>query len=400
MKKLTLLFLLGFAFTAQAQWGSGVFRLIAGSGVTLSYSNGAYTISSSVAAGTVDSSSIVNVSVAATDLVNSSILNAKIANGAVTVNKFASSVYPAIRQNIGWTSNGTITADTVTTRIEWGGTPNTTIKIFDADGDTVIINPQNLNMITLKDGSTVLAVLDSVGNIVSGGIAGGNTTVAMQPAGSQPLVRLKATDGDEVDLTITTSDQMKFDEATGGYYFEDSGIIIGSPTGGHIGAGTSNATGYYTNGFPVGGMLEFLGGALKETPTTGASDTTANYMPMKAFSVGDTATFDIFLSKRFASLDSIVVYAYANTATSAVVFNCGVRQTAVGGAIAGAFNTAATKTISTGTAGTLRQWSLTSFGSLTASTPSMLRGKIYRTAGGTGGDVFVNRVLIYGVGLR
>jgi hypothetical protein len=95
-----------------------------------------------------------------------------------------------------------------------------------------------------------------------------------------------------------------------------------------------------------------------------------------------------------------VVYAYANTATSAVVFNCGVKQTAVGDAIAGAFNAAATKTISTGTAGTLRQWSMTSFGSLTASTPSMLRGKIYRTAGGTGGDIFVNRVLIYGVGLR
>jgi hypothetical protein len=51
-------------------------------------------------------------------------------------------------------------------------------------------------------------------------------------------------------------------------------------------------------------------------------------------------------------------------------------------------------------AGTMRQWSLTSFGSLTASAPSMLRGKVYRTAGGTGGDVFVTRVLIYGVGLR
>lgn len=147
-------------------------------------------------------------------------------------------------------------------------------------------------------------------------------------------------------------------------------------------------------------MLEFLGGALQATTAAGASDTTANYMPMKAFSVGDIATFDIFLSKRFASLDSIVVYAYSNTATSAVVFNCAVRQTAVGDAIAGAFNTAATKTISTGTAGTMRQWSMTSFGSLTASTPSMLRGKVYRTAGGTGGDIFVNRVLIYGVGLR
>lgn len=334
MRKLLILFLLGFVLPASAQWGSGGLfrfyvsgtalpltdsaRVIAGTGMVITKSGNQITFSSTATApaGSVDSLSIINLSVASTDLVNLSVLNGKIANGAITVNKFASSVYPAIRGKVGWTSNGTITSDTVTTRIEWGGTANTSVKAFDADNDSVNIRPQNDYPLEVKDATTRLFGVDS----------------------------------------------------TGWVYKSD--------------------------------MLEFLGGALQATTSNGASDTTANYMPMKAFSVGDTATFDIFLSKRFASLDSIVVYAYSNTATSAVVFNCGVRQTAVGDAIAGAFNTAATKTISTGTAGTLRQWSLTSFGSLTASTPSMLRGKIYRTAGGTGGDVFVNRVLIYGVGLR
>lgn len=334
MRKLILFFLLAFVLPVSAQWGSGGLfrfyasgtaapltdsvRVIAGTGIVITKSANQITFASTATApaGSVDSTAIVNVSVAATDLVNASVLNGKIANGAITVNKFASSVYPAIRGKVGWTSNGTITSDTLTTRIEWGGTANTAQKWFDADNDTVIIQPQNLYPIRLKSSTTQLFGVDTTG-------------------------------------FVTKSD-----------------------------------------------MLEFLGGALKETASAGASDTTANYMPMKAFSVGDTATFDIFLSKRFASLDSIVVYAYSNTATSAVVFNCSVRQTAVGDAIAGAFNAAATKTISTGTAGTLRQWSMTSFGSLTASTPSMLRGKIYRTAGGTGGDIFVNRVLIYGVGLR
>lgn len=147
-------------------------------------------------------------------------------------------------------------------------------------------------------------------------------------------------------------------------------------------------------------MIEFLGGALKETAASGASDTTQNYMPLKNFSVGDTATFDFSTSKRFVSLDSIVVIAYSNNATSAVVFNCQIRQVQIGGTIAGAFNASSAKTITTSTAGTLRQWSFTSFGSVTAAVYSHIVGKIYRTAGGTGGDIPVERVLIYGVGLR
>ena len=374
MRKSILFFLLGLSGIASAQWGQNAgarfywskqgsaaqtdsIRFIAGSGASLTQSGNTLTIASTPGAGSIDSTNIVNLSVAATDLVNLSVLNGKIANGAITVNKFASSVYPAIRGKVGWTSDGTITSDTLTTRVELGGSPSTSLKIFDVDGDTISILPQGVAskyVWLYKDGATILAAVDSAGYLYA---------QALDQIGSGNMVIGNG--------TLTT--ELQFNSA-------------------------GNFT--YNNWQKKPDMLEFLGGALKETSAAGASDTTANYMPMKAFSVNDTATFDIFLSKRFTSLDSIVVYAYSNTATSAVVFNCGVRQTAVGDAIAGAFNTAATKTISTGTAGTLRQWSMTSFGSLTASTPSMLRGKIYRTAGGTGGDIFVNRVLIYGVGLR
>lgn len=340
-----------------------------------------------VPVGSVDSTSIVNLSVAATDLVNGAVLNAKIANsavdsnkvkaanitstdikdgevlnadlatGAITVNKFASSVYPAIRGKVGWTSNGTITQDTLTTRIELGGTDNTSFKVFNAGNDTVAILPGGVDskyVLWLKNGTNRIFAVDSVGYIYSQAhtqVGSGNMIIG--------------------DATLTSELQ-----------FNSAGNFV------------------YNNWQKKPDYLEFLGGALKETAAAGASDTTQNYIPVKAFSVDDTATFDFGTSKRFASIDSIVVIAYANTATSNVVFNCQIRQIQIGGAIAGAFNASSSKTIATGTATTLRQWSFTSFGSVTANVASDIVGKIYRTTGGTGGDVFVRRVRIYGVGLK
>lgn len=373
MRKSILFFLLGLSGIANAQWGQNSvrfywskqgsasqtdsIRFIQGSGATLTQSGNTLTIASAPGAGSVDSLNIVNLSVAATDIVNGAILNSKYANGSITTNKFSTTVYPAIRGKVGWTSNGTITSDTVTTRIEWGGAPNTSVKIFDADGDTVSTLPQGVAtkyVWLYKDGATILAAVDSLGYLYSqvlDQISSGNMIIG--------------------NASLTT--ELQFNSA-------------------------GNFT--YNNWLKAPDMLEFLGGALKETPTTGASDTTANYMPLKAFSVGDTATFDFSTGKRFTTLDSIVVLAYSNTATSSVVFNCQIRQVQIGGAIAGAFNASSAKTIATGTAGTLRQWSFTSFGSVTASVYSQIVGKIFRTAGGTGGDVFVTRVLLYGIGLR
>lgn len=287
-----------------------------------------------------------------------------------------SGITPAgARTHTGWTAqDGLIASDTVANRIEWGGTENASVKIFDADGDTVLIKPQQNNPFLLKDGGTTLATLDSAGRYTSGGSYNANGTISLDGSGSQPLLYFRASDGDLQQAATTTSDQISFTGASGGYLFD---AFIRKPD-----------------------FLEFLGGALKETAAGGAADTTQNYMPAKAFSVGDTATFDFATSKRFQSLDSVVVIGWSNQASSAVVFNCQIRQVQIGGTIAGAFNASSSKTITTSTAGTLRQWSFTSFGSVTANVFSQIVGKIYRTSGGTGGDVIVSRVLLYGVGLR
>jgi hypothetical protein len=96
------------------------------------------------------------------------------------------------RAHTGWTAQGGLIAkDTVAQRIEWGGTANASVKIFDNDGDSVIISPQNLNEFTVKDGSTILASIDSTGtgtfagNIMLGKIfnVGDTTSVVLTAEG-------------------------------------------------------------------------------------------------------------------------------------------------------------------------------------------------------------------------
>lgn len=386
MKKLTLLFLLGFTLTAQAQWGSGAAfrfyvsgtavpltdsaRVIAGTGMVITKSANQITFASTATApaGSVDSTSVVD----------GGLINADVRVSTLTAGRTT----PTFITNI---TGGGISLMKQRTSSSWEFK-----KLVGSTGNTYITDA----------GDSVRIDVQAAAQAYSGWSK--PTSTRMQPTTLTDTVRVNQF---RLGVSSTAGNILKATDTSGNIVLgtaDSTGITDGGVTTGDIRtrAVTSVKIATLTEFLTKPDMLEFLGGALKETPTTGASDTTANYMPMKAFSVGDTATFDIFLSSRFVSLDSIVVYAYSNTATSAVVFNCGVRQTAVGDAIAGAFNTAATKTISTGTAGTMRQWSMTSFGSLTAFTPSMLRGKIYRTAGGTGGDIFVNRVLIYGVGLR
>lgn len=70
------------------------------------------------------------------------------------------------RKNTGWTAQGAaIAQDTVVSRIEWGGTPNTSVKYFDADNDSVIIQPQSLKPMSLKAGATTVFSVDSTGNV-------------------------------------------------------------------------------------------------------------------------------------------------------------------------------------------------------------------------------------------
>lgn len=261
---------------------------------------------SSTSSGSVDSTGIVNLGVAAGDLSNASILNAKIANSAVDSNKVKASHITSTDIKDAEVLNADIAASAV---------------------DSTKIKASHVTSSDIKDGDVLNADLG-------------------------------ASSVNSAKIAILTA-------------------FLNKPD-----------------------MLEFLGGALQATTANGASDTTANYMPLKAFSVGDTATLDFSTSKRFTFVDSVVVLAYSNTATSNVVFNAQIRQVQIGGAIAGAFLAATSKTIATGAAGTLRQWSFTSFGTVTASVYSNIVGKIYRTSGGTGGDIFVLKVLIYGLGLR
>lgn len=150
-------------------------------------------------------------------------------------------------------------------------------------------------------------------------------------------------------------------------------------------------------------MLEFLGAGLEETVAAGAADSTVHYMPCKMFSLSDTAVFDFSTSKRFASLDSIIILGGTiSTLGDSAAFSVQVKQTQLSGAYTGAFNAAAIDSSDLGAGNVQRFWRFASFGSVTASVRSTIRVKAWRSActNNTGSDVYVERVLIYGIGLR
>lgn len=66
------------------------------------------------------------------------------------------------REKTGWTSNGTTAQDTLATvyRLDKA---NIRFIVTDADGDTLWFYPQNLFPFVLKDGTTILAAIDSTG---------------------------------------------------------------------------------------------------------------------------------------------------------------------------------------------------------------------------------------------
>lgn len=390
MRKLTLLFLFGLAVSANAQWGSGGLfrfyasgtaapltdsvRVIAGTGVVITKSANQLTFSSTAVApaGSVDSTSAVD--------------------------------------------GGLINADLRVSTLTAGRTTPTFLTTL-AGGGASIIKQRTASSWEFKrlkgaivGGAGTINITDATDSLVldiSSGVQAYSgwtkaTTTRIQPVTLTDTVRVNRF---RLGVSSTAGNILKATDASGNIVLgtaDSTGITDSGVTTADIRtrAVTSVKIANLTDFLSKPDMLEFLGGALKETAAAGASDTTQNYIPVKAFSVNDTATFDLSTSKRFASLDSIVVIAYANTATSNVVFNCQIKQVQIGGAVAGAFNASSSKTIATGTAGTLRQWSFTSFGSVTASVFSEIIGKVYRTSGGTGGDVFVRRVLVYGVGLR
>lgn len=130
------------------------------------------------------------------------------------------------RANTGFTAQGgLISKDTVVARIEWGGTANASIKIFDADGDSIIFRPQlNNGGFLLKDGSTTLAGIDSSGRFTSGPSYTGNGSITLDAATAEPRIYWQASDADVATATITTNDQISFGGASGGYLFDADAI--------------------------------------------------------------------------------------------------------------------------------------------------------------------------------
>lgn len=148
MRKLiiVLLPLLLFAAQTQAQWGSGgglfrwnvqgqiqkqdSVRFIAGSNVTLTQSGNTLTIAQGASSG---------ISVA------------------------------TARDSTGWSTNGTRTVATPRIVHIRGGN-NSQFVVVDADNDSLVLKPQSLNPLVLKDGVTLLFAVDSTGLVVTASI--------------------------------------------------------------------------------------------------------------------------------------------------------------------------------------------------------------------------------------
>lgn len=149
-------------------------------------------------------------------------------------------------------------------------------------------------------------------------------------------------------------------------------------------------------------FLEFLGGGLVGTSASGATDSTAFYIAMKMFALNDSAAFDFTVSK-LGSLDSIIIIGgTTSTAGDSAAFSLRVKQTGNLDSYVGAFNAAAIDSSDLGAGSVQRSWRFSSFGSLTANKRSTIRGKVWRSActNNATAKVFVERVLIYGKGLR
>lgn len=101
------------------------------------------------------------------------------------------------RSNTGWTTSaGTIASDTVASRIEWGGVAGTSVKVFDADTDSIIFFPQNVFALEYKDGSTQLASIDTLGRIMSGTRTLANPKIYLNGATTNPTIIFKDSQND------------------------------------------------------------------------------------------------------------------------------------------------------------------------------------------------------------
>lgn len=153
----------------------------------------------------------------------------------------------------------------------------------------------------------------------------------------------------------------------------------------------------WTNFLKKPDLLDFLGTAM-----TGAADSTAYDVPSKQLATGDSAFFDLGVSSRFTSLDSIVIYTVTPSAAGdSMALSLRVKKIAPNGSVSAAYNAATIDTVDMGSGAVLIVFRYTSFGSLAAGVGEIV-GYVKRTA--CTNDMtrkgLIRRVEIYGVGLR
>lgn len=231
----------------------------------------------------------------------------------------------------------------------------------------------------------------------------------------------------------------------------NGGMVVGNPAGGNKGPGSINATSIYMNGtlveaggeantlgnMPGAGIglagtksgttlrvkrlksgtgisvldhvdsvsvnmtnlyIESLAATWAVTPVNGAKDTTVYYIPMKSFSLNDTASANFFFPKYASAIDSVILLGgtISNYGDSAA-FNIRIKSISVGSNYNAAFNAGKKDTTDLGAANTVVKWKYfgSALGSVTPNTTIVM--KIWRVdcLNNTGSDVYLEKAIIY-----
>ena len=168
------------------------------------------------------------------------------------------------RQNTGWTSNGTTAQDTLATIYRLDGKANIRFIVTDTDGDTLWFYPQNLHPFMLKDGSTILAAIDSSGRAGFGTSTSGQARRAiLNVLATQASDTLLAVIGDRnghVAGFPSTADSAFYVLADGSITGRTAGVagnFVRVSGGILIGSATYESTGL--SDYSFGGFIRFSG---------------------------------------------------------------------------------------------------------------------------------------------
>lgn len=307
---------------------------------------------------------------------------------------------PQVRAYTGWTRTGSTATDTTATNY-YLVDKAMRFAVADADGDTVLIQPQALFPFAVKDGSTQLAGIDSSGRMVLGASASSGkltingdadeTQLWIQGHSTQTdtLVKVSKSDGTAI-FQIYNAGTFVFGDATTSSYASFPGGLLSE----HLGASSqatgteSVALGYDARANTGAGNIA-IGRSSRATNATGLSVA----IGLNAASTGNSQTLVGYNS--ISSANGATFFGAGTTGNFAsTVIGYGGVTTAAGQFIGGSTNMAATDVyfgngISTTSTGT----SFSIHGSPAASGQTNLAGGNVTinggkgTGSGAGGDV-------------